>query len=336
MFKGNISTGLGMLNGADISGWQPPQVNEAGLVWVAIKATQGVNSVNQNFAAQLAESRANGLVVFTYHYADGRNTPEAEAAWYCKNNDSKDNEGTALDVEGDFFTNVADADAWAYAFNKEVYRLQGTKNLMYMNNNSLVMYSWAKCVAFNDGLWLALWNGQNAPLPEIKQFPVWAMWQYADTNQTGGDSDYFNGDVATLKKYAATDPNWKGPVVPPIVPPVNPPKPKPPVKPVIPTFNVWVDAGDTMSSIATQFNVSLQLLEQVNPQIKDFNVIYVGELIHVPGHAPNPKKYCVVSAGDTMSSIAAQFGTTVAALEAVNPQVANFNLIYPGQVLYLP
>lgn len=45
--------------------------------------------------------------------------------------------------------------------------------------------------------------------------------------------------------------------------------------------------------------------------------------------------YTVVS-GDTLRSIAAACGTTVFALRRANPEIGLGNLIYPGQVLYLP
>ncbi|AYD81525.1 endolysin [Arthrobacter phage KBurrousTX] len=44
---------------------------------------------------------------------------------------------------------------------------------------------------------------------------------------------------------------------------------------------------------------------------------------------------CIVEPGDTLTAIAAQFGTTVDAIVAINPGL-NADLIYPGQVLNLP
>ena len=44
-----------------------------------------------------------------------------------------------------------------------------------------------------------------------------------------------------------------------------------------------VVAGDTLSKIAAHFNVSLAALESANPQIKNPNLIYVGESINIPG-----------------------------------------------------
>ncbi len=44
----------------------------------------------------------------------------------------------------------------------------------------------------------------------------------------------------------------------------------------------------------------------------------------------------IVQRGDTLRIIANRFGTTVNAILAVNPQIVNPNLIYPGQVLVVP
>jgi|SRR6516165_9931888 LysM repeat protein len=43
-----------------------------------------------------------------------------------------------------------------------------------------------------------------------------------------------------------------------------------------------------------------------------------------------------VQSGDTLTSIAAQFGVTLAALAAANPQISNPNMISVGQVLTVP
>jgi murein DD-endopeptidase MepM/ murein hydrolase activator NlpD len=43
-----------------------------------------------------------------------------------------------------------------------------------------------------------------------------------------------------------------------------------------------------------------------------------------------------VQSGDSMTSIAANFGVTLAALEAANPQISNPNMLSVGQVLTLP
>jgi LysM repeat protein len=106
-----------------------------------------------------------------------------------------------------------------------------------------------------------------------------------------------------------------------------------------------VRSGDTMSSIAAKFDVSLSALEAANHQITNANVIHPNELIHIPvssasTHQPSPVPprvvTYVVQAGDTMSSIAAAHNLSLAALEAANPQVTNPGTIDPGEVLNIP
>lgn len=55
-----------------------------------------------------------------------------------------------------------------------------------------------------------------------------------------------------------------------------------------------------------------------------------------PGPAPSAGTTYTVQSGDSLTTIAYQFGTTNAALEAANPAVTDPNLIYPGQTLTIP
>jgi LysM repeat protein len=106
-----------------------------------------------------------------------------------------------------------------------------------------------------------------------------------------------------------------------------------------------IRSGDTLSSIAAKFHVTLAALEAANQQIADHNMIYANELVNVPGssapiHHPSPLPTHVVTyviqAGDTMSAIATAHNLTLAALEAANPHVTNPNSISPGEVLNIP
>ncbi len=109
-----------------------------------------------------------------------------------------------------------------------------------------------------------------------------------------------------------------------------------------------VVAGDTLGAIAARFGTTVAALAALN-HIADPNLIYAGEVIaltgsgggNAPAPAPTPSAptsssgttYTVV-AGDTLGAIAARFGTTVAALAALN-HIANPNLIYAGEVLLI-
>ncbi|RDW68050.1 hypothetical protein BP6252_09446 [Coleophoma cylindrospora] len=116
--------------------------------------------------------------------------------------------------------------------------------------------------------------------------------------------------------------------------------------------NVTVAQGDTLSNIAAAKNTTLSAILQVNPTITNANLIYPGEVIAIPSpqcigttpstppataicSASSPGTYTVVS-GDTLSAIAASYAITLAALEAANPQIANFDLIQVGQSINIP
>ncbi len=102
-----------------------------------------------------------------------------------------------------------------------------------------------------------------------------------------------------------------------------------------------VKPGDSMFTIARQFNIPLATLIAANPQIADPNMIFPGQMICVPGAAAPPMA-CpggftyTVQAGDSLYTIATRFGVPLSSLEAANPQIGNPDLIFPGQVICIP
>ncbi|HRC85556.1 MAG TPA: LysM peptidoglycan-binding domain-containing protein [Thermoanaerobaculia bacterium] len=94
-----------------------------------------------------------------------------------------------------------------------------------------------------------------------------------------------------------------------------------------------VREGDTLSGIAARNGISLDRLIAANPQIGDPNLIHPGDRVHLPSGAGS--RY-TVRAGDTLSAIAARSGVQLDRLVAANPQIANPNLIHPGDVINIP
>lgn len=90
-----------------------------------------------------------------------------------------------------------------------------------------------------------------------------------------------------------------------------------------------VQEGDTLKGIARLFGTTSTELRALNPQIKNPDMIFVGQQIIVP----NPVNSYVVRKGDTLGEIALRFNTTVSNLLKLNPQITDPNLIVPGQVL---
>ena len=60
----------------------------------------------------------------------------------------------------------------------------------------------------------------------------------------------------------------------------------------VPTFAYTVEKGDTMIKIAQENNLSLKQLANANPQIKDINLIFVGQHININenNNAPKPQE----------------------------------------------
>ncbi|CZT43327.1 uncharacterized protein RSE6_03346 [Rhynchosporium secalis] len=100
-----------------------------------------------------------------------------------------------------------------------------------------------------------------------------------------------------------------------------------------------VQQGETLFILATErFGVTLEALEAANPQIKNKNLIFPGDVVNVPACAQNSPPNCANGSqsvytavqGDYLSAIATKFGITLAVIEAANTQIADFNKIYPG------
>jgi LysM repeat protein len=97
-----------------------------------------------------------------------------------------------------------------------------------------------------------------------------------------------------------------------------------------------VEKGDTLWSISRQFGVDFASLLAVNPQLTNANALEPDMVLNLPAKATPPVTQCIVTSGDSLGSIATQFGTSVERLLTANPWLrANPNYIEPGWVLNL-
>lgn len=105
-----------------------------------------------------------------------------------------------------------------------------------------------------------------------------------------------------------------------------------------------VKAGDTLSAIASRYSTSSSTLASLN-SLSNPNLIYVGQVLKVSSNASTSSSTSssanstvttaasyTVKAGDTLSAIAAKYGTTYQALASAN-SISNPNDIYVGQVI---
>ena len=95
-----------------------------------------------------------------------------------------------------------------------------------------------------------------------------------------------------------------------------------------------VEEGDTLAEIAADHGVSTQELADAN-DIANPNRIYVGQVLVIPGEQGSPDQTHTVAYGDTLGTIAWQYGTSVSRITDANG-ISNPNRIFPGQILVIP
>jgi LysM repeat protein len=93
-----------------------------------------------------------------------------------------------------------------------------------------------------------------------------------------------------------------------------------------------VQPGEHLTAIANRYGTTPQAIASAN-NLVNMNLLYVGQRLTIPGSASpavQSNSYYVVDPGDTLSGIAARYGTTTQALVDANG-LASANLIYVGQ-----
>jgi LysM repeat protein len=108
---------------------------------------------------------------------------------------------------------------------------------------------------------------------------------------------------------------------------------------------VVVQPGDTLQRIAARYNTTWYALAVYN-NIVNPNVIYAGTVLRIPPASFNPDPgqgggvtpivgiTYIVQYGDSLTTIANRYGTTVQAIQAANGFTST--VITPGQVLFVP
>ncbi|MFO7633235.1 MAG: LysM peptidoglycan-binding domain-containing protein [Caldilinea sp.] len=101
-------------------------------------------------------------------------------------------------------------------------------------------------------------------------------------------------------------------------------------------FQYTVAAGDTLSSIAAFFGVSMQQLRELNNLTDDS--IFAGQILRIPEGEPTPTPEPfrhVVQAGETLSSIATRYGLSTLTLIEVN-SIQDPDSLIVGASLLIP
>lgn len=308
-----------MLKGIDISKWQGANfnLNVAG-DFAIIKATEGVGYVDPLCDKFYQQAKAKGLLKGVYHFArpDLGNSGAAEAEFFVKN--IKGYIGDAILVLD--YEVAPYSDDWAYAFAKRVHDLTGVWPMLYASASKINSIKWAK-TAKNCGLWIAgypnKYNVKNPPMPSVKDmpyatgvWPFWAIWQYTSSAGTL-DRNIANMDKASWLKYA----NASGEI-----------KPTP-----TPTKKTNKQIADEV--IAGKWGNGADREKKLKQAGYDYNAIQTIVNNKLAGKKTQVIRYSV-RRGDTLSKIAARYGTTWQKIAKDN-NLANPNLIYPSQVLII-
>jgi LysM repeat protein len=97
--------------------------------------------------------------------------------------------------------------------------------------------------------------------------------------------------------------------------------------------------GDTLFKISLRCGTTVNALMRANPQIKQRNLIYPGQVLLLPGAiipGTGNQNIYIIKKGDTLRTLANRFDTTIERLLGLNPEIKDASLIYEGQRLIVP
>jgi|GEM_PF-4836776 len=175
--------------------------------FVFIKCTEAHHFIDENYQQNKVEARKRGVLVGSYHFAQGLDA-KREANFFYKNvGDIQSGELLALDFE----ITIPNPVAWCNTFLKELERLCGFKPLIYLSDSFLKKYDWTPVSNGNYGLWAARYGLNTGYLmtsykPSSGSWPFYAVWQYTSRGKMAGingnvDLNEAQCDIVTLKKY---------------------------------------------------------------------------------------------------------------------------------------
>lgn len=321
--------------GIDVSNWSGRinwrAVADSGVEVVIIQASEGTFYRDPYLQEFYDGATENGLKVGFYHFfnPNSSGTPAQQARYFVDtirglHSDCK----LVLDLEQTGGLSNYELTRRAVEFLEEVKSYSGLDTSVYT-------YAYFAEHNLYNGLGISdypLWIAQlreGGPLPNQIWGNSYAGWQYSDTGRVSGISanvdldifydEMFLNDRADIpgERRQESDNNK--------------------------VIYYTVQSGDTLSSIATRYGVTVENLASING-LSNPNLIYPGEVLKIyPENNRNIvnrdkmefSSTYIVRLGDTLSFIARRFDTTVNDLVELN-DIANPNLIYPGEILKIP
>lgn len=350
------------------------KVKEDGIEIVYIRSSEGNSYVDPYYLRNYNNAKANGLKVGFYHYLTATTEEEAieQADFFVSlvgglEPDCK----LAMDFEQFYGLGVEEINAVSVAFLERVEEKSGKEVVIYSDAYN-ARATFGKDLASRYPIWIAEY-GVKEPESNGK-WENWVGFQYSSTGEVSGINSRVDLDYYTQGIFLSDSSKIPEPENPPLHPsdakqiiikrgdtlsdlaieygttverlvelnnianpnlifagnilyvPTNDGKKQ--------SMTYTVKKGDTLSSIAKKYGISVQQLINSN-NIANPNLIYVGQILTIPTksniHDMNHILY-TVRRGNSLYQIARMYNTSIAQIVRLN-RIKNPNLIYAGQVL---
>lgn len=349
---------MAYLNGIDVSSWQSGiNIGAMPVDFAIVKATQGNSYINPDCARAVENARAAGKLFGVYHYIDGSGAI-AEADYFIDNIANWVGKGIlCLDWESNQNSQWGN-ESYLEQVAARVIERTGIRPLIYVQQSRMDAVA-PIAGKLNCGLWIAQYADMSATgfqaNPWNEGAYSCAIRQYSSTGRISGydgnlDLNKFYGDANAWNAYA-TGGNGDAPTINPA------PVPGVPVGTTL-DLAAGVMRGEYGAGDARKQKLGSRY-DEVQSFIDHIYSASAGELANevwtgkygngdvrkqvlgsrydevmavVNGSSGQSVATCTVQPGDTLSGIAAMFGTSYQHIADING-LSNPNLIYPGQVL---
>lgn len=351
-----------MIKFIDISNWEKgidiaAVAKNGGLGAVVVKATEGTNYVDRYCDSFVQQCVTNKIPFGYYHFARN-NDAKAEAEFFRNNTRNYEHCGIPiLDWEDN------ESVAWVNAFVEHYHALTGIWPWIYANawrfNQGTVNTNCDRWIAGYPSNGITDINyGVNHDMPYKVNNGLVCAWQFSSSVRIAGyggvlDGNVFYGDTEAWAKYAMAA-NAPAPVPTPALS-------QTPQGSVLDLVCQIIDGdinGDARKAfLGTRYNEVQGFIQHIydsstetlaaevwqgrygNDPIRTKVLNIAGKAAAVQavvnGSGASTRRTYTVKAGDTLSGIAAKYGTSYQTLARING-IANPNLIYVGQTIKLP
>ncbi len=308
--------------GIDVSHWQKEiswqAVKDAGISFAFAKATEANSFVDPQFDRNWQAMRDAGVLRGAYHFF----RPTVDAAEQARHfadvqgQLKEDDLPPALDLETRDGVSKQDliqgARTWLLEVEERLERRPLIYSAPFFWEQHLVENGVAPDWTAEYSLWIANYEVFRPVIPT--GFHTWTFWQFTDKGAIGGidgnvDVNWFNGTHDNLRAFLGVD--------------------------LLPERRIHhVEAGETLTSIAEDYDIALQALIAANPKMvqegTELNIPILSAT--APKEKPRSEELYVVQPGDNLTLIATRLGTTVDLLIKIN-KIADPDRIEVGQVL---